>query len=130
MTRFRRSSALGVALSLTLLAVGAQPALAGCVIEVTYVNDFNEDIQTNPYWSEGKIQGGVYKRLKSSSVWITIPAYGQKVRSYTLDFGCNHDRRYKFHMTWRGNPSYKYKPSANGWTRNTSITVTFNWPFP
>jgi hypothetical protein len=126
----RRLGSIGTALALATVVLTAQPALAGCQIEVTYKNEFQEDIQTNPIHSKVKIQGGVYKKLGTRNKYITIPAYGQKTRNYTLDFGCNHDRRYKFHMVWAGIPYYKFKPSENGWTRKTELTVKFNFPFP
>jgi hypothetical protein len=126
MSRSIRMAAAGVLLASTAIASSAAPTLAGCSINVTYDNRDSKQATVYVYDSKSLVKYGIWKKLGNGTV--SVPANDDRVRSYTLDLGCNYDRRYKFrvHESGRGTKTI-YKPSSSGYTRSTSLTVRIDF---
>jgi hypothetical protein len=119
------------ALFLVALLVGGslatvQPALAGCNVNVTFVNKDNKKATIHLADSKVKVKNGVYKKLGTTN--LSVNANDDKQRSFQLDLGCSFQRRYKFYVTESGEGSKTiYKPNSTGFTTNTNLTVNINF---
>ena len=103
-----------------------QPALAGCNVNVTFVNKDSKKATVHLADSKVKVKNGTYKKLGTTNV--SVSANDDRQRSFALDLGCSFQRRYKFYVTESGEGSRTiYKPNPNGFTTNTNLTVNINF---
>jgi len=127
---FRASLAAALLLSVSLVGT-AQPALAGCSVNVKYVNKESTSSKVEQFNSKvrSKTLGnvwGTWKKLGTTT--ITVPANGQLTKTYTHTFGCSVQRQYKFRVKNGSNAKTLYQPSY--WYETTTskrLTVTIDF---
>jgi hypothetical protein len=130
MDRRLRSVFVGGLLTASL-ALSTQPALAGCSINVNFVNKDSKEatvhIDDATGKSQVKIKGGWWAVLPGFNNY-SIPANGHWRLDFTLDFGCSKQRRYRFLVGEHGEGTKTiYKPSSTGWTTTINLTVNINF---
>ncbi|HIG76289.1 MAG TPA: hypothetical protein EYQ24_17440 [Bacteroidetes bacterium] len=105
----------------------------GCTVTIRARNSGSRDIEIDLTDSKVKVRNGLWKRIDKAggavrgacsddevSVDHDGETYGE---TCNLDLGCNTRRRYKFEIKRGGNTHIQYYPSANGWTRRTTIDL-------
>ncbi len=111
-----------------------QPVAAGCGINITYVNNRNNQVTIDLVKSKVRVRTstfpittwGLWTRYDKNNSYLNIPANATRQRSHTLTFGCSSNRQYKFYVDKGPNDVWIYKPSSTGVTTNNNITVTIN----
>ena len=134
MFRTIRAMALTVMLVGSGLITAAQPVAAGCGINITYVNNRNNQFTVDLVKSKVRIRTstwpvttyGLWARYDKNNSFLNVPAYGQRQRAYTLTFSCTKKRQFKFYIDKGSNYVWIYKPSTTGVTTSNNITVTVN----
>jgi hypothetical protein len=112
----------------------AQPVAAGCGVNITYVNNLNNQITVDLTKSKVRVRlttfpittWGTWARYDNNHTWLNVNANSQLQRSYTLTLGCSSNRQYKFYVDKGPNNVTIYKPSSTGVTTSNNITVTIN----
>ena len=104
----------------------AQPASAGCQVNIEVHN--LDAVAGTVDWSDSKvkIRNGIYKKLGTTS---TVVQAGDTIsEDFALTFGCNTDRRYQFNFEQAGNSQTIYVPSSSGWTQDITLHVHLDFP--
>lgn len=129
-----------IAKKIALAALGtmllATPGHAGCKINLSVKNDENRSIKilnANNNDTSVRSNFGTWRDLRrggwySNSSLVTIGVGATKTDVYEAGFSCNSYRR--FRIEYRCGSSNKsrvqYYPSATGWTRSQSLTVSLD----
>jgi hypothetical protein len=112
----------------------SQSASASCGVSITVDNDESYPVTVN--WAQSKVK---ISALGIPATWATLGNYSTNVgaqdaegdsdevtRSFTLNFGCNVNRRYWIKVSGGGHTWDEYEPSSTGWTKDVTPFVDLN----
>jgi hypothetical protein len=121
-----RALVAGTALTAAgFIGTSAHPASAGCGVNFELHNDSNTGVTVDWDESEVRLKTGWWKDIGSGSTYV--PANSTVSQNFTLDFGCNNQRRYRLDATQDGSSRFVYEPSATGYTTSTNLHVDIDF---
>ena len=100
-----------------------------CEITIQGANRSEKAIEVDLNASRVKTKSGLWQTLEAgegvcvSAAMALSAQSGAREATCTLERACDQDRRYKFKMTYDGNIVWAYYPSADGWTKDTTLNL-------